>query len=170
MLETTNNEKIWAGILKEYYEIYFDNPIVVHYIDLLGDKFSSELQVLKDFQKDIVDEFNSNRHDELTRARFSTGIAISMALLNLRNGYSVYHSVDEAWNIAIKKHHDYGSENIIKFGLLGVLIRTSDKVSRMINLIENNRKTQNEPIRDSLLDIMNYCAYGLILLDNKWIS
>ena len=38
-----------------------------------------------------------------------------------------------------KKHSDYGPHNIDKFGIMGVLVRSSDKMERLINL-PNNRK------------------------------
>ena len=35
-----------------------------------------------------------------------------------------------------KKQHDYGPQNISKFGMLGVLVRSSDKLERLIHLPE----------------------------------
>lgn len=60
------------------------------------------------------------------------------------------------------KRADYGADNIRKFGSLGVLIRVSDKVERLINL--QDKKTNFETKEDTWLDIAGYAMLALIEL------
>lgn len=65
-----------------------------------------------------------------------------------------------------KKQHDYGHENINRFGIYGVLVRLSDKVERYANL--QNKKAQNESTSDTLTDIVGYSVVALMLLDETF--
>jgi hypothetical protein len=70
--------------------------------------------------------------------------------------------------ISIIKNADYGDANLLEFGLYGILIRLSDKYNRLKTLILNNKNplVKNETINDTLLDMINYCIY-MILLSEK---
>lgn len=60
-----------------------------------------------------------------------------------------------------KKQSDYGHGNINAFGLFGLVVRISDKVERLMNLQERDYygvAPQNEPLTDTLLDIVGYCV------------
>ena len=64
-----------------------------------------------------------------------------------------------------KKNHDYG-DAFAKYGLIGVLVRMEDKISRAIKLDKNNVTLVNdESMKDTLMDLHNYAAMGLMLLD-----
>ena len=73
-----------------------------------------------------------------------------------------------------KKQRDYGTKNIDKFGVLGVLVRVSDKIERLINLQEQSKKTKigkieaNEPMMDSWADITVYGAIARIVSKGTW--
>jgi|TARA_R110000824_G_scaffold167368_2_gene344331 hypothetical protein len=76
-----------------------------------------------------------------------------------------------------KKQGDYGPHNISKFGILGVLIRSSDKIERLINLYGKSTlketitpTTQNidESVLDSWADLSVYGAIARTVTDNKW--
>jgi len=60
----------------------------------------------------------------------------------------------------LKKNEDYG-ESFLKHGLLGVLIRASDKIDRAINLLRK-QNVVNESLDDTLIDLANYCKMALI--------
>tara|TARA_Y100000296_G_C5122194_1_gene231020 strand:- start:541 stop:918 length:378 start_codon:yes stop_codon:yes gene_type:complete len=74
-----------------------------------------------------------------------------------------------------KKQRDYGPDNIAKFGLTGVLVRSSDKIERLINLQTVSidsvqyKPEANEPIRDSWQDLSIYGAIARVLMDNNWM-
>lgn len=66
-----------------------------------------------------------------------------------------------------KKNTDYG-DAFAKFGLIGVLMLIEDKIQRSLSITNNGVNLVNdENIRDTLLDLHNYAAMGLMLLDEK---
>jgi len=76
-----------------------------------------------------------------------------------------------------KKQSDYGPSNISKFGILGVLIRSSDKIERLINLYGNatlkgtgtpTAKNTNESVIDSWQDLTVYGAIARTVDEGKW--
>jgi hypothetical protein len=72
---------------------------------------------------------------------------------------------DEAMQLFIKKNHDYG-DAFANYGTIGVLVRISDKISRAVSLTETNVSLiDSESIRDTLIDLHNYAAMGVMLID-----
>ncbi|MBT9258176.1 MAG: DUF1599 domain-containing protein [Clostridiales bacterium] len=68
----------------------------------------------------------------------------------------------------IRKQKDYGSGNISAFGEMGVLVRASDKVHRIKNLLGKREIPVNEPLFDSWLDLANYGLIGMLLREGLW--
>lgn len=62
----------------------------------------------------------------------------------------------------VKKQRDYGPENIARFGRKGLLVRLHDKVARLENLTARGATPENESIADTYLDIIGYCAIGIM--------
>lgn len=78
---------------------------------------------------------------------------------------------DAAGELLLKKHDDYGPTNISMSPggpLNGLRVRMHDKVARINNLIDSGATPQNESLRDSFLDLLNYSAIALMVLDGKW--
>ena len=76
---------------------------------------------------------------------------------------------DELKDTYIKKNHDYGNsfdKSIDKFGLTAAVVRMSDKMERLSSLINKDAKV-NESIRDTVMDLANYCIMTAMYLDNK---
>lgn len=66
-----------------------------------------------------------------------------------------------------KKNKDYG-DAFAKFGSIGVLVRIQDKISRAINISNKQiNLVDDESIKDTLIDLHNYSAMALMLLDEK---
>lgn len=73
----------------------------------------------------------------------------------------------EARNIFKKKNHDYG-DAFATYGPIGVLVRMGDKISRLMTVNKNGINLINdENLRDTLIDLHNYSAMAIILLDDK---
>ena len=73
----------------------------------------------------------------------------------------------EALELFAKKNADYG-DAFAKFGTIGVLMRIEDKIQRSLSITKNGvTLVDDEKIRDTLLDLHNYAAMGLMLLDEK---
>ncbi len=69
----------------------------------------------------------------------------------------------EALELFKKKNKDYG-DAFADFGLLGILVRLNDKIKRAITITENSISlVEDEKIKDTLIDIHNYAAMGLML-------
>ena len=71
----------------------------------------------------------------------------------------------------LRKHSDYGPKNISQSPggpLNGLRVRMWDKTARINNLLDSGVQPSNEPLRDSFLDLMDYCAIAMLVLDGKW--
>jgi len=73
----------------------------------------------------------------------------------------------EAKNLFKRKNADYG-DAFAAHGTIGILVRLGDKIQRLqaitkrgINLVED------EKLRDTLIDLHNYSAMGIMVLDEK---
>lgn len=68
-----------------------------------------------------------------------------------------------ALELFIKKNEDYG-DAFATFGIVGVLVRIQDKLNRMVSVTKNGITLVNdESLRDTLIDLHNYSAMGLML-------
>lgn len=72
---------------------------------------------------------------------------------------------NEALELFTKKNTDYG-DAFAKYGVVGVLIRMEDKLHRSLSITKNGVNLVNdEGLRDTLIDLHNYSAMALMLLD-----
>jgi len=72
---------------------------------------------------------------------------------------------NEALELFVKKNIDYG-DAFAKYGVIGVLMRIEDKLHRSMSITKNGVNLINdEGIRDTLIDLHNYSAMALMLLD-----
>lgn len=88
---------------------------------------------------------------------------------------TVMDTFSDALKILLSKHADYGPLNIANApggALNGLRVRIHDKTARINHLIDNAKykNPEHESLRDSFLDLMNYAAIALLVLDNKWPS
>ena len=64
-----------------------------------------------------------------------------------------------------KKNIDYG-DAFAKYGVIGVLMRIEDKIQRALSITKNGVTLVNdEGMKDTLLDLHNYAAMAIMLLD-----
>lgn len=78
---------------------------------------------------------------------------------------------EEALEVLVKKQSDYGPKNIALAPggpLNGLRVRMHDKMSRINHLIDNGATPENESLRDSFLDMLNYSAIAMMVLDEDW--
>ena len=83
----------------------------------------------------------------------------------------VWRVLDAAGNLLIRKHKDYGPKNIAHSpggALNGLRVRMHDKVARINHLVDSRVAPSNESLRDSFIDLLNYSAIAILVLDNKW--
>ena len=78
---------------------------------------------------------------------------------------------EEAEVLLLKKHLDYGPTNISRApggAINGLRVRMHDKTARINHLVDKGATPENESLRDSFIDLLNYSAIALMVLDNKW--
>lgn len=64
-----------------------------------------------------------------------------------------------------RKNADYG-DAFAKYGVIGVLMRIEDKIQRSLSITKNGvNLVKDECIKDTLLDLHNYAAMALMLLE-----
>lgn len=74
------------------------------------------------------------------------------------------------FELFVSKQRCYGPGNIAIFGEKGVVVRSSDKLQRLINLVweENPNAIQEETIDDTWADLATYCLIALLVRKNLW--
>ena len=73
----------------------------------------------------------------------------------------------QALELFSKKNKDYG-DAFATYGPIGVIVRMGDKISRLQSITKNGiTMVDDEKIRDTLIDLHNYAAMAVMLLDEK---
>jgi hypothetical protein len=78
---------------------------------------------------------------------------------------------DDLVDLLLKKHKDYGPKNISDSpggALNGLRVRMHDKLARINNLYDGNKRPENESLEDSFRDLANYAIIGIMVLQKKW--
>ena len=71
----------------------------------------------------------------------------------------------KALELFTRKNADYG-DAFAKYGVIGVLMRIEDKIQRSLSITKNGiNLVSDEGIKDTLLDLHNYAAMALMLLE-----
>ena len=66
-----------------------------------------------------------------------------------------------------KKNADYG-DSFANYGPVGVIVRVGDKINRLSSVTQNGvNLVDTESTRDTLIDLHNYAAMAIMLLDEK---
>jgi hypothetical protein len=74
---------------------------------------------------------------------------------------------DEALDLFSKKNADYG-DAFATYGTVGVIVRMGDKIQRLISVSNKGvALVDTESLRDTLVDLHNYAAMGVMLLDEQ---
>lgn len=74
---------------------------------------------------------------------------------------------DEAFELFKKKNADYGN-SFEEYGTIGILIRMNDKIKRAQTITNNNvTLIDTESLRDTLIDLHNYTALAITLIDKN---
>lgn len=71
------------------------------------------------------------------------------------------------------KNADYGNsveKSVEQFGLVACAVRMSDKMNRFNNLIMKEAQVSDESLRDTLLDLANYCIITAIIMDKGGVE
>jgi len=74
---------------------------------------------------------------------------------------------NECKELFSKKNKDYG-DAFATYGPLGVIVRIGDKIQRLTTVTDKSISlVSDESVRDTLLDLHNYAAMAIMLMDEK---
>lgn len=74
---------------------------------------------------------------------------------------------EEGLNLFKKKNADYG-DAFANYGPIGVIVRMGDKIQRLMSVTDAGINMVNtESLRDTLIDLHNYSAMAIMLIDEK---
>jgi hypothetical protein len=74
---------------------------------------------------------------------------------------------NEALELFKKKNKDYG-DAFANYGPIGVMVRMGDKMQRLVSISKNGiNLVSDESIRDTLIDLHNYAAMAIMLIDEE---
>ena len=81
---------------------------------------------------------------------------------------SQYKTVqNEAIALFKKKNQDYG-DSFANYGPIGVIVRMGDKINRLSSVTKSSVSlVKTESIRDTLIDLHNYSAMAIMLIDEN---
>ena len=73
----------------------------------------------------------------------------------------------EARTLFANKNKDYG-DAFATYGPIGVLVRIGDKIQRLQSINKNGiTLVEDEKLRDTLIDLHNYAAMAVMLMDEN---
>jgi len=76
----------------------------------------------------------------------------------------------KALDLFTRKNADYG-DAFAKYGVIGVLMRIEDKIQRSLSITKNRvNLISDEGIKDTLLDLHNYAAMALMLIEEDKLT
>ena len=74
---------------------------------------------------------------------------------------------EEGLELFKRKNADYG-DSFANYGPIGVLVRMGDKIQRLVSITDREVALVNdESLRDTLIDLHNYSAMAIMLMDEK---
>jgi hypothetical protein len=74
----------------------------------------------------------------------------------------------EARTLFVNKNNDYG-DAFATYGPVGVLVRIGDKIQRLQSITKNGiALVEDEKLRDTLIDLHNYAAMAVMLMDENY--
>lgn len=103
--------------------------------------------------KDLLEDGADNSLEELDMAIDVCG---SLAAHNIKT--NIKGDIHALHALLVSKQRDYGHDNICLSGEIGLAVRMMDKIARLNNLINQDRKAINEPLEDTWCDILGYAV------------
>ncbi len=148
------------NLWKNNYTLYASYYLIPH-----GTRKSYSLEYI---QKKIKKIFSISDIEARKKLSLSLSDNIVFKMLSYDSKH-VKKTIIDCMNIAYKKNKDYGSANILDFGISGLLVRINDKIARLINLQKiKSRSVKDETIEDTIKDIINYSIYIQMLAEDAW--
>lgn len=144
-------------------DVYFDESIN----DKLRLIISLIVKNMKLFNYDLIVEWNLICKTFIHYFFVDNKIYFTFSLLPMyKQLYNDFLSVQrKGFELFVRKNTDYG-DSFKQYGLIGLLVRISDKINRCINVSNNGiNLVDDENLYDTILDLHNYT--GIILATRK---
>jgi len=135
---------------------------IVHQFDRYTRPGPIDLRVLR-FDRDAMAADVRDRNDPSPLLFWSVGAEACGELMDME-----LWDVDEFVELLVSKQHDYGHDNINMFGIPGVAVRLCDKIARFLNLTSQAHEAANEPLVDTLRDMVGYAVLAEMLTNNTF--
>ena len=106
-----------------------------------------------------------NRHDARQEDKIDVSI-IGRTDLKRKTYADVIVELNDIYE---SKNRDYGDsfgKSIQEFGPLAFVVRASDKMERIKNLVHSQAVVKDESLTDTVRDLANYCVMFLMEVDN----
>jgi len=116
-----------------------------------------DLDVPSKLNADYRRLFDNDQHIQIARLAWS----------QLNSGETKW-TVEQQVELLASKQHDYGCENVLKFGVEGIRVRLWDKISRYYNLLKRGVDPVNETLADTLKDMVGYCVLHVMVQQNQF--
>jgi hypothetical protein len=117
----------------------------------------------KNLAKSLAKSLVNNLAKKLYKPIFIVGVLYCYSKMNRVEQMTKVQS--EALELFTRKNADYG-DAFAKYGVIGVLMRIEDKLQRSMSITKNGcNLVKDEGIRDTLIDLHNYAAMAIMLLD-----
>lgn len=131
---------------------------------------NNEYQKLADRVRGILEHTNAG-----VMKQECEGIAYSIEMLgtsptlpeNVEEFRNITHNMTQTYSA---KNHDYGNSfdiSLDKFGLVASVVRIGDKMNRIESLISKEARVKDESIKDTLLDMANYCIMTVMWMNKN---
>jgi len=75
---------------------------------------------------------------------------------------------EELLAMFIGKHKDYGKDNILDTGELGIAFRVNDKLKRLQHIHSSGKTPSNESIDETWVDIAVYAVIAVLLRNGQF--
>ena len=98
-------------------------------------------------------------------SKFNLNLDPPISTTNLSRVSQMQLVQNEGLELFKRKNQDYG-DAFANYGVLGVLVRMGDKIARLQSISKKSVSLVNsESLRDTLIDLHNYSAMAIMLLD-----
>lgn len=109
--------------------------------------------------------FNNSHNSEYSSPAISMEYCQNNQVPSVVRTTQMKHVQYEGLKLFERKNRDYG-DAFARYGPIGVLMRMGDKISRLQSITKNGVVLVNdEQMRDTLIDLHNYSAMAVMLLD-----
>jgi len=153
-----NNEKEVCDTLRQ----------IVGYDDVRGMLFNGKLSTIWD---ELINNGSSEQLKSLSESDHALKNLFEMAGLMTIWTYTDHaghmFSYTKFADMLLAKHKAYGDQAIRKWWPAGVILRIDAKIERYKTISSGKSGENDEPLRDTLRDIVGYCVLGLRLLKEK---